>query len=130
MAKTFEDLEKDLRVNLTAIRKVLDEDVIDSDIINVQNKLLALTQLSGLAAESKGLAKKLLEVQRLKSFMEVQPEKLPPTMAMAKINSMCSDQLGMLDYADRINAGLTHGIEGLRSVLSLYKSELENSLKA
>jgi hypothetical protein len=127
--KTFEDLELRLRGNLKLIRETLDADVVDSDILNIQNKLLSLTQLSGLAAESKGTAKKLLEVARLKAFMKAMDDGTTGNLAMVQINALCADQAGMLEYADRICSSITVTCDSLRSVISLHKSELENSLK-
>lgn len=50
----------EITTSLNAIREALDADVIDSDIHNVTNKALKLTQLMGLSAETKASAKKLL----------------------------------------------------------------------
>jgi hypothetical protein len=126
--KTFEALEERLRTNIKEIRKTLDADVVDSDIINVQNKLIALTQLSGLASECKGTAKKLLEIARLKALMEMDKERTG-NLAMLEINAKCADQHAMYEYSDRICSSITTTCDSLRSIVSLYKSELENGLK-
>lgn len=126
--QTFQDLEARLRRDLASIREIIDADVSGCDESTIQEKILQLTQISGLAAECKGLAKKLLEVGRLKAMMEMDT-KYTGNLAMTFINASCSSELGLFEYADRINASLTHNIDGLRSVLSYRKSELENALK-
>ncbi len=45
------------------------------------------------------------------------------------IDAECNDEEALFVYADRINAGLSHSLDALRSVISLAKSEMENSLK-
>ena len=128
MDKTFNDLEANLRRDLAAIRAILDTQIEDCDESIIQEKIMQLTQISGLAAQSKGTAKKLLELARLKAMMEMGDTKTG-NVAMAWINASCANAHGLYEYADRINASLTHNIDGLRSVLSYRKSELENSLK-
>lgn len=126
---TLTDLEAKLRASLKHIRETLDSDVMDSDILNVQNKLIALTQLTGLASECKGTAKKLLEVARLKAFMQVKEEGTTGNLAMTQINGLCANEAGLYEYTDRICSSITTSCDSLRSVVSLYKSEMENSLK-
>lgn len=121
--------KESIKENLKSIRKVLDEDVSDVDIVNVQNKALALTQLSGLASESKASARKLLEKARLEHLTNIQDENLPASIMSKKLDALCCDELALYEYADRINASISHTLDTLRSIISLYKSELENSLK-
>lgn len=54
---------------LNSIREAVDADVIDTDIVNVQNKLLKLTQVIGLSAEAKASAKKLLHIKEKEVFL-------------------------------------------------------------
>jgi hypothetical protein len=113
---------------LNAIREAVDADVIDSDIVNVQNKLLQLTQLMGLSAEAKASAKKILHKKELEVFSFIDAL-LSPSMQAKKLYAECFEESALLEYADRLNSALVHGIDGLRSVLSYRKSEMENSLK-
>jgi hypothetical protein len=126
--KTFNDLEANLRRDLASIRAILDTQIEDCDESIIQEKIMQLTQICGLAAQCKGSAKKLLELARLKAMLEMGTD-YTGNLAMTFINSKCANELGLFEYADRINASLTHNIDGLRSVLSYRKSELENSLK-
>ncbi len=129
MTDELTDLEKRLRSNLKTIRETLDADVIDSDILSVQNKLIALTQLTGLASECKGTAKKLLESSKLEAFLTARDEGTTGNLAMIQINGICANMHGLYEYTDRICSSITTSCDSLRSVVSLYKSELENSLK-
>jgi hypothetical protein len=130
MKETIEESKSRCIRSLNAIREVLDSDVIDVDIEQQKNKLIKLTQLTGLAAECKALAKKVLlkkELEVLNMFNK--DDKIAPSILTKRIEAECSEEGAMLVYADRINASVSNSIEGLRSVLSLYKTELENSLK-
>lgn len=113
---------------LNAIRKAIDADVIDADIVNVQNKMLQLTQLIGLSAEAKATAKKLLHIKETQVLYAMDKE-LSPSVQVRKLNAECFEELALLEYADRLNAALTHNIDALRSVISFRKTEIENSLK-
>lgn len=113
---------------LNAIRKAIDADVIDADIVMVQNKMLGLTQLIGLSAEAKATAKKLLHIKETQVLYAMDKE-LSPSVQVRKLNAECFEELALLEYADRLNAALTHSIDALRSVISFRKTEIENSLK-
>jgi cob(I)alamin adenosyltransferase len=117
----------EITASLNAIREAVDADIIDSDIVNVQNKLLKLTQLMGLSAETKASAKKLLNMKERIVF-EMMDKKMPPSVQSKFLNAECYEENAILEYADRLNAAIVHVIEALRSVISLYKTELSNTL--
>lgn len=112
---------------LNAIRLAVDSDVVDSDILNVQNKMLKLTQLIGLSAETKASAKKLLGIKE-RCVFEMIDKKLPPSVQIRMLNAECYEENAILEYSDRLNAAITHNIDGLRSVISLYKQEMQSGL--
>lgn len=113
---------------LNSIRETVDADVIDLDIDMVRNKLLKLTQLTGLSAEAQASAKKLLSQKELEVMLSLD-KNMAPSKAHKMLSAMCFEQQAVFEYADRLNSAIVHSIDGLRSILSLYKSELENSLK-
>ena len=113
---------------LNEIRAAIDKDVIDVDIDSVKNKLLALTQFMGRSAEANASAKKILQQKEL-SVMLSMDKSLPPSMQAKLLNAQCWEENAMYEYADRLNSALVHTIDGLRTVISLYKTEMDNSLK-
>jgi len=123
------EVKEKIKSNLKAIRLIMDRSIIDTDIISVQNKLMDLVQVVSLSAECKASSRKLLEEKRLVNLKICENDSLPASILMKKIDAMCSDELALFEYADRINAGLTHILDALRSVISLYKVELENNMK-
>ncbi len=122
--KTKEDTIK----ALNSIREAIDSDIIDVDIDMQKNKMIALTQLIGLSAECNASAKKILLKKELEVLKSLPPD-MPPMKVHKFVNAECWEEGAMLEYADRLNAALVHSIDAIRSIISLYKVELENSLK-
>lgn len=116
-----------LTENLKAIRETLDAPV--TEIEEKDGKLMRLTQLVGLAAECKGHAKKVLRMKDLETLTKYMETTIAPSKLNKIIEAESFSEAGLYEYADRINAGISHAIEGLRTSISLYKTELENSLK-
>lgn len=117
----------EIATSLNAIRKAIDADVIDSDIHNVTNKALKLTQLMGLSAETKASARKLLNIKELSVF-ELMDKKMPPSIQVRFLNAECFEENATLEYSDRLNAAVTHSLDTLRSVISLYKQEMASGI--
>ena len=113
---------------LNAIRKAIDVDVVDVDIESVKNKLLGLTQLMGLSAEANASARKILSMKELSVLQKID-KTLSPSIQKEFLSAECFEEEALWEYSDRLNAAITHTIDGLRTVISLYKIEMENSLK-
>jgi hypothetical protein len=120
---------KETKQALNAIRTILDMDVSEVDISDVKTKLSKLTSLMGTSAEAIASCKKLLHEKELEVFATGKVEKMAPSVANKYLAAMCKEEAAMYDYSDRLHSGLVHCIDGLRSILSYTKSEMENSLK-
>jgi len=118
-----------LKEKLDSIRAALDVDVIGVDISSLVEQGKSLAQLIGLSAECKAESKAKLERARATAFATLTDDKLPPSVLLKLIDANCADQIRDFEYADRLNAGITHQLDFYRSVISLHKTELENSLK-
>lgn len=113
---------------LNAIRTRLDTDVSDCDIVDVDKKLKLLTQLLGLSAEANASSKKILLKKELEILKEHKDSGLPPSVLNNLLKAECFEESALLEYADRLNSGLVHCIDGLRSSVSLYKTELSTGM--
>lgn len=120
---------KDLTESLNKIRETIDSDIIDVDIDQQKNKLLALTQLIGLSAECNASAKKMLHQKELEVLQSIDSD-MQPMKVNKLLQAKCAEEIAVLEYADRLNSALVHSIDAIRSIISLYKTELENSLKS
>lgn len=109
-----------------AIREVIDSDVIDCDIITVDNKLKKLSQLTGLSAEANASAKKLLLQKELEILRANKDSGYQASVLNNLIKAECFEESALLEYADRLNSGLVHSMDSLRSSISLYKTELSS----
>ena len=118
-----------LNQRLNSVRALLDVDVTGVDIDSLIEKGKQLSQMIGLSAECKALARKELEKKRLMSIAEIQAKGHPPSVMLKVADAMCADELAAFEYADRLNAGITHQLDFYRSVISLHKTELETSMK-
>lgn len=120
--------KKEISEALNAIRAVLDVDIIDVNIEEQQRKLLNLTQLIGLSAECKASARKLLHQRELQILIQYESKNLSPMVMNRYLTAECADEHATLEYSDRINSGVIHTCDSIRSVISLYKEELKHSL--
>jgi hypothetical protein len=118
-----------LKEKLDSIRVALDADVSGVDIESIVEKGKALAQLIGLSAECKAEAKAKLERSRVLAFATLTGKKLPPSVLLKLVDAECADQIQDFEYADRLNAGITHQLDYYRTVISLHKTELETSYK-
>lgn len=118
------DKEK-IRVINNAIDMEVNQDVTDS----IVDKLHTCLMVVGTSAALKARAVKDLNDARLIAYAKHKNEGLAPTVLKIVIDGETSQELADLEYADRLNAGLVHEIDGLRTIISLRKDEMNNSLK-
>lgn len=118
-----------LKEKLDSIRVALDADVLGVDITSIVDKGKALAQLIGLSAECKAEAKAKLERARVLAFATLTGKKLPPSVLLKLVDAECADHIQDFEYADRLNAGITHQLDFYRSVISLHKEELSTSMR-
>lgn len=111
-----------------AIRAAIELEVDSSNVDELIGKLDRLVNLIGLSAEIKARAIKDLKDAELIAYSKYKGEGLQASMFKIVIEGESSDQRAKLELADRLNAGLAHGIEGLRTIISLRKTEIEKSL--
>lgn len=114
---------------LEAIRKAIDVDITKCDIENVVEKGKSLSQLMGLSAECKAQARRNLETSRLVALQSLMNDRISPSVLLKMADAMCAEELAKFEYADRLNAGITHQLDYYRTIISLHKTEIENSLK-
>lgn len=118
-----------IKINCTAIRTAIEE-VTHGDINKVVNKLLKLVNISGLSAENVGNAKEYYREAQLLQMNNVLDDKPEFGQAMMSefVKAKCGQAEGLLDEAKYLQNSLGNSIDGLRTVISLHKSEMENQL--
>lgn len=117
-----------LKEKLDFIRESIDKDLTGCVVDNVVEHGKQLAQLIGLSAECKATARRRLEIARGAALMQYKDYK-QATIVMKLVDADCADELHDFEYADRLNAGITHQLDYYRTVISLHKTELETSMK-
>lgn len=118
-----------IEAKLKAIRLVVDTDVTGCDIDTVVEQGKKLSAMMGLSAECMAAAQKHLQFARRKAIKSMEGEGHQASILVKLADGECGLELATYEYADRLNAAISHQLDYYRTVISLYKSELENSLK-
>ena len=117
-----------VKINLLAIRAVLDRKVSTDNHTEVQTKLIDLIEISGLAAHTESLAKTCYdeEVADLLFILALDNDyKGMGSMALKDIaKGKSAEYLGASAYAERLGRNITHATEGLRTIISMAKQEM------
>lgn len=116
-----------LKEKMKAIRDLLDVNTVEVDTDSVANHAQQLAAMIGLSAECKADARKELEWARLKAMNRATQLKISPSILSKRIEAECAEEVRDFEYADRLNAGIVHKLDTLRTIISLRKQELENS---
>jgi len=123
--------KENIESNLASIRAIVDLDISGLDIDSVVEQGKKLASIMGLSAECMAAAQKHLQNARMTAIKRLSDGKDYQASVLLKIaDGECGMELATYEYADRLNAAIAHQLDYYRTCISLYKSELENSLKA
>jgi hypothetical protein len=94
-------------------------------------KLSELINLSGHVAHIVSETEKVYKYALLDAYTKLEKEESrPPSTVHSKVlEAMVAKESAAHTYADKINASLKMAIDGLRTMISLYKTETENSTR-
>lgn len=121
MAKTIEQ-------QLDIIRIEIDKQVERTNISSVEDSLLKLQSLSGLCAEL--IQKAEVEMHKKQSdYLEQNATKYSAAILEKIVKGKLAYEIGLYNYATNLLRAINSKTEALRTVISLYKTELENSLQ-
>ena len=114
----------DYNAKVKAIKDAIELEVTQDDLEGLQGKLLKCVTLFSLSSELCARTTTDLRNAELKALSEDEDA------TMFKIKAKTGEAQGRMELADRLNAGLTHCIEALRTMISLKKVEYEKTLNA
>lgn len=114
---------------LKAIRELVEVDLSGCGIDDVEAHGKRLASLIGLSAETMAQSKKLYQASLLRALNALKDSGLTPTIMLKTAQAQVGEEEAVMDYADRLNAGISHQLDYYRTCISKWKSELENSLK-
>lgn len=121
----------DIENNSQQIINVIELEISTDDIGGMMDKLNRLVNISGLSAKNVSYAKEKWrshQVEAIRQHTE-QVGNLPASTFNELIKAYCGKYESLFDLAERTDKRLSYAIEGLRSMISLYKTELEHSLR-
>lgn len=119
-----------LREKMIAIRELIDVQTKELGMESLVAHGQDLASMIGLSAEVKSEARRNLENARLAALKMSMDKKVTPSILLKMADGACADQHAQYEYADRLNAGITHQLDFIRSVISLHKTELETSMRS
>lgn len=118
----------EILINCNRIKGELESQVETSNIESVMDKLNNLTGLSGLSAELVANTKHLILQRQKPAILLAQKSSVSASMQKAFVESECAEEMMLYTYAERLNAAITHSLDALRTIVSMRKSEMENSI--
>lgn len=118
----------EIKSNLDVIRESIDTNPTGADMQSVLDLGSKLSSLIGLSAECQSQAQKHLKIANLNAMRNGLVDDSKPSLAIRAIDALCADEIAMYEYACRINAGITHKLDFIRTQISLHKVELEKGL--
>lgn len=116
--------KEELESALGMIQKSLDQHVDISEPNGILEKLQGLTNLLGLSAECYAWSEKVYNEKLGELVMAKEYAKMGATEKKMLFASLASHEIMLHSKAERLNKGLTHGIDGLRSMISFLKEEM------
>lgn len=116
-----------LSEKLKSIRALIDTDTKELAIDSIVAHGKDLSAMIGLSAECKSEARRNLENARMIAIKMHMDKKITPSILSKLIDGACADEIAQYEYSDRLNAGIVHQLEFIRTVISLHKQELQTS---
>lgn len=118
-----------LSEKLKAIRDLIDVNTADVDLDSLINHAQELASMIGLSSECKAEARKKMEESRLVALHALIDKKMATTVLLKMADGAIAHEIESFEYSDRLNAGISHKLDLIRTIVSLRKVELENSMK-
>ena len=118
-----------LIINTEQIRNVLDTPVSPDDLTGVQDKLIRLIEVAGLASFTEAKAKALYEQELGVAYTNALGENMNTGHSGVQIvaKGRVGHILQVVSYAERLGRNISHSMDALRTIISLQKEELSQS---
>lgn len=120
--------QPDILLHCTRIKTELEREVNTLSIDQVMDKMNKLTAFSGLSAELVAEAKQLILHRQKPAILNAIKADIAASMQKAFVESECAEEMMLYTYAERLNAAITHSLDALRTIVSMRKAEMENSI--
>ena len=115
--------KEELNTSLDEISIQVDLDFDISVPITIMEKIQRLTNMIGLSAECYAWSEKFYNDKLGGLILAKEYKSLSATDKKILFGSLASNEIMVMSKAERLNKGIIHGIDGLRSLLSYLKEE-------
>lgn len=112
-----------LSEKLQHLRNLIDTNLKELAVESLIDHAKEIAANIGLSAECKAEARRDLEAHRLTALKSLRDDKITPSILLKMADGICADKIQQFEYADRINAGITHQLDLIRSIISYQKEE-------
>lgn len=113
-----------LIISLSDIQKAMEIEVSIDNPTGIMEKMNALANLIGLSAECFAWSERYYNEKLSELVLAKQYKDLSATDKKMLFAGLACEEIHNHTHAERLNKGLTHAIDGLRSMLSFLKEEL------
>jgi len=123
-------MNKEFKDKLDYISDLIGEEVDPQSADQMLAKLNSLIAFSGYMSGLVAEAERAYKYALLDAYKSFDDETKPPSTVHSKVlEAMAADESAAHTYADKLNAALRVSVEGLRTMISLYKTETENNTR-
>lgn len=113
-----------LTQKLEHLRALIDTSLKELALESVIDHAKEIAANIGLSAECKAQAKRELDEARLFAIRALKGEKnVTPSILLKMADGAIGEKIYQFEYADRLNAGITHQLDLIRSIISYSKEE-------
>lgn len=125
-----------IKENCEAVRKLLEQDVSTEDLDGLMEYLMDLKSISGLSASNMANAKALWrekQKERIEKFLTDDEdiktlESLPASTLNELVKASTGAEEAQYEYADRLDKRISYVMDSIRTIISLRKAEMDNSI--
>jgi|ERR1035437_313193 hypothetical protein len=123
------ELQNSLIDRCNIVNEAITLELPNDDIDSMVGKLNKLSSLTGTMATCVADAKRLLRHKQLIILKENSTKGMTPTVLNKTIETECGDEESLELYCEKLRSGLTGTINSLVTLISLWKTELQESGK-
>jgi|ERR1035437_1169944 hypothetical protein len=124
-----EELQNSIIDRCNAVNEAITLEVPNQDIDGMVGKLNTLSSLTGTMATCVADAKRLIRHKQLEILKRESGKGHTPTVLNKTIETECGDEESLELYCDKLRSGLTGTINALVTMISLWKTELQENNK-
>lgn len=118
-----------MKEKLEYVSDKIGEEVDSQNPDQMTEKLEELSGFTGYCAGLVSEAERAYKMATLDAYKKTMEDKPPSTVHSKVLEGMVAEEAALYTYADKINSALRVRIDSLRTMISLFKMEMESSTR-